>query len=71
MGGGLAQFADKLPFREAWEDLRAFFCSVVGGSLSGLMVFKCLKDLLFTCLGFLTSVSFTKWTRVPQESALL
>lgn len=24
LGGWAMQFADKLPFREAWEDLRAF-----------------------------------------------
>lgn len=64
----MAQFADKLPFREAWEDLRAFSAWVVGGSLSGLMVFKCLKDLLFPCLRFPTSVSITKRTGVRQKS---
>lgn len=66
----MVQFANKLAFKETWEDLRSFFGSVVGGSLSGLMVFKCLKDLLFPCLRFPTSVSFTKRTGVPHTSLL-
>lgn len=28
LGGWVVQFADKLPFREAWEDLRAFSARV-------------------------------------------
>lgn len=46
LGGGLGGVVcRRLPFREPCENQRVL-CPAVGGSLSGLMVFKCLKDLL-------------------------
>lgn len=53
-----------------WGRSEGFFCSVVGGSLSGLMVFMCLKELLFPCRRFHTSVSFPERAGFPLESLL-
>lgn len=68
LGGWVVQFADKLPFREAWVDLRAFSARLWVGVFP---VWWCSSALrISSSLVSDASHVFLSWAP-PQESALL